>query len=287
MRAAQWMLVFLLVALHLQCLYTKYYLVETDGEAARVHKKNIRIPKHRVSSHKTSKTKTKTGKGQSRNKALLHPVKPEIKQNQNTDYLDLKVSNVELSNFIGSNDTLLIKDISLKLPNVSLSQLNPLNQNLISTTTTTTESTTTEDEYAYDDDDDTTTEEGSGSTSTFDFTTTTTTEFTTTSTTEDLYDIASTSEEGPIPITAGNQIANPCNQPSPSQNPYPANHQIQPNLEPGTQMYNNQRDYQNANLDQNYQNSNLGSGNQIHNNQPTNQNPGSVGKPILIIMFII
>ena len=33
MRAAPWMLVLLLVALHLQCLYTKYYLVETDGEA--------------------------------------------------------------------------------------------------------------------------------------------------------------------------------------------------------------------------------------------------------------
>ena len=175
------LLVLLLVALHLQCLYTKYYLVKTGGRPARVHRKNIRIPKHGVHSHKTSKTKTKTDKVQRRNKALLHPVKPEIKQNQNTDYLDLKVSNVELSNFIGSNDTLLIKDISLKLPNVSLSQLNPQNQNLISTTTTTTESTTTEDEYVYNDDDDTTTEEGSGSTSTFGFTTTSNTDFTTTS----------------------------------------------------------------------------------------------------------
>ena len=163
MMAAPWMLVLLLVALHLQCLYTKYYLVKTDGKAARVHRKNIRNPKHGVSSHKT---KTKTGKGQRRNKALIHPVAPGIKQNQNTDYLDLTLSNLALSS---GNNTLSIKDISLKLPDLSPSQPNPKNTNPIPTTTTTTESTTTVDEYVYDEDD-TTTEEGS--TSTFDFITT-------------------------------------------------------------------------------------------------------------------
>ena len=38
MTAGQRMLVLLLVALHLQCLYTKYYLVETNGKAASVHR---------------------------------------------------------------------------------------------------------------------------------------------------------------------------------------------------------------------------------------------------------
>ena len=125
MTAGQRMLVLLLVALHLQCLYTKYYLVNTDGRPATLHKKNIRIPKHRVSSHKTSKTKTKTDKGQRRNKALSHPVKRGNKQNQNNDYLDLTVANVELS-----NDTVSIKDISLKLPklpDISFLQPNPQN----------------------------------------------------------------------------------------------------------------------------------------------------------------
>ena len=54
-------LVLLLVALHLQCLYTKYYLVKTDGKAASVprnHKENI---KHKSSS-KTSKVKPGSAK---------------------------------------------------------------------------------------------------------------------------------------------------------------------------------------------------------------------------------
>ena len=66
-------LVFMLLSLHLQCLYTKYYLVETDGEAARVHKKHGGSPKHVVSLHKTSKIKTKTGNAKRRKKALSHP----------------------------------------------------------------------------------------------------------------------------------------------------------------------------------------------------------------------
>ena len=66
MRASPRMLVLLLVALHLQCLYTKYYLVKTDGKAASVHKKHIGSPKHVLS-------KTKTGKARRRKKAPLHP----------------------------------------------------------------------------------------------------------------------------------------------------------------------------------------------------------------------
>ena len=73
MRASLQLLVLLLVALNLQCLYAKYYLVETDGKASSVHRKNIGNPKHVVSSHKTSKIKTKTGKTRRRKKALSHP----------------------------------------------------------------------------------------------------------------------------------------------------------------------------------------------------------------------
>ena len=78
MTASPRLLFLLLVALHLQCLYAKYYLVKTDGKAASVQKKNIRINKHGVSSRKTSKPKTgsakrkdkKTGRIRHRNKAL-------------------------------------------------------------------------------------------------------------------------------------------------------------------------------------------------------------------------
>ena len=66
MMASPRLLVLLLVALHLQCLYTKYYLVETDGKAASVHKKHIGSPKHVLS-------KTKTGKARRRKKTPLHP----------------------------------------------------------------------------------------------------------------------------------------------------------------------------------------------------------------------
>ena len=58
MRASPRLLVLLLVALHLQCLYTKYYLVETDGKAASLPQKHARISKHGVSSRKTSQAKT-------------------------------------------------------------------------------------------------------------------------------------------------------------------------------------------------------------------------------------
>ena len=88
MGASQRMLVLLLVALHLQCLYTKYYLVKTDGKAARVHRKNIRNPKHVVSSSKTGSAKSvdkktgrvrrkrkETGRVRTRNKALSPPGK--------------------------------------------------------------------------------------------------------------------------------------------------------------------------------------------------------------------
>ena len=86
MRAAPRLLVLLLVALPLQCLYTKYYLVETNGRPASVHKKNIRIPKHDVSSRKPSKAKTgsakredkKTGRVRGRNKALSPPGKYQL-----------------------------------------------------------------------------------------------------------------------------------------------------------------------------------------------------------------
>ena len=86
MMASPRLLVLLLVALHLQCLYTKYYLVETDGKAASVHRNYIENTKHVVSSRKISKAKTgsakrkgkKTGRARSRNKALTKPGKYQI-----------------------------------------------------------------------------------------------------------------------------------------------------------------------------------------------------------------
>ena len=83
MTAAPRLLVLVLVALHLQCLYTKYYLVETDGEAVSVHRNHKENTKQVASSSKTSEAKTKTGstmrKNQvtgrirGRNKALSQP----------------------------------------------------------------------------------------------------------------------------------------------------------------------------------------------------------------------
>ena len=63
MNASPRMLVLLLVALHLQCLYAKYYLVKTDGKAASVHRNHKENIKHQSSS-KTSKVKP----GSARNK---------------------------------------------------------------------------------------------------------------------------------------------------------------------------------------------------------------------------
>ena len=60
MTASPRMLVLLLVALHLQPHYSKYYLVETDGKYASVHKKHMGSPEHIVSSYRTSKTRTRT-----------------------------------------------------------------------------------------------------------------------------------------------------------------------------------------------------------------------------------
>ena len=99
MSAAPSMLVLLLVALHLQSHHAKYYLVQTDGEAAGVSKKSFGNPKHVVSSSKTKASRVRRknkktgmvrrqdkktsnvrhrnkepGKVGRRNKALLHPV---------------------------------------------------------------------------------------------------------------------------------------------------------------------------------------------------------------------
>ena len=99
MSAAPSMLVLLLVALHLQSHHAKYYLVQTDGEAAGVSKKSLGNPKHVVSSSKTKASRVRRknkktgmvrrqdkktskvrhrnkepGKVGRRNKALLHPV---------------------------------------------------------------------------------------------------------------------------------------------------------------------------------------------------------------------
>ena len=73
MVASPRMLLLLLVTLHLQPHYSKYYLVETDGKAASVHKKLMGSPEHIVSAHRTSKTRTKTGKTLRRKKAHSHP----------------------------------------------------------------------------------------------------------------------------------------------------------------------------------------------------------------------
>ena len=88
MNAAPRMLVLLHVALHLQCLYTKYYLVETDGKAASMPRNHIENTKHIASSSKTynAKAKTgsakrkgkKTGRARGRNKALTNAGKAII-----------------------------------------------------------------------------------------------------------------------------------------------------------------------------------------------------------------
>ena len=88
MTASPRLLVLLLVALHLQCLYTKYYLVETDGKAASVRRNHIENTKHIASSSKTynAKAKTgsakrkgkKTGRARGRNKALTNAGKAII-----------------------------------------------------------------------------------------------------------------------------------------------------------------------------------------------------------------
>ena len=63
MRASLRLVVLLLVALHLKSYSTKYYLVETDGKAASVHRNHKENIKHQSSS-KTSKVKP----GSARNK---------------------------------------------------------------------------------------------------------------------------------------------------------------------------------------------------------------------------
>ena len=88
MTASSRMLVLLPVALHLQCLYTKYYLVETDGKAASMPRNHIENTKHIASSSKTynAKAKTgsakrkgkKTGRVRGRNKALSPPGKYQL-----------------------------------------------------------------------------------------------------------------------------------------------------------------------------------------------------------------
>ena len=90
MRASLRLVVLLLVALNLQCLYAKYYLVETDGKAASVHRNHKENTKH-LSSSKTSKAKTgsvkrkgkKTGRARDRNKALTKPGKYQFKHSHN------------------------------------------------------------------------------------------------------------------------------------------------------------------------------------------------------------
>ena len=88
MTASPWLLVLMLVGLHLQCLYTKYYLVETDGKAASVRRNRIENTKHIATSSKTynAKAKTgsakrkgkKTGRARGRNKALTNAGKAII-----------------------------------------------------------------------------------------------------------------------------------------------------------------------------------------------------------------
>ena len=90
MRASPRLLVLLLVALHLKSFSTKYYLVETDGKAASVHRNHKENTKH-LSSSKTSKAKTgsvkrkgkKTGRARDRNKALTKPGKYQFKHSHN------------------------------------------------------------------------------------------------------------------------------------------------------------------------------------------------------------
>ena len=69
MNATPRLLVLLLVALHLQCLYTQYYLVETEGKAASLHRNHKENTKHvAASSSKTTKAKTKTGSAKRKGK---------------------------------------------------------------------------------------------------------------------------------------------------------------------------------------------------------------------------
>ena len=90
MRASLRLVVLLLVALHLKSYSTKYYLVETDGKAASVHRNHKENTKH-LSSSKTSKAKTgsvkrkgkKTGRARDRNKALTKPGKYQFKHSHN------------------------------------------------------------------------------------------------------------------------------------------------------------------------------------------------------------
>ena len=83
MTASPRLLVLLLVALHLQCLYAKYYLVETEGEAVSEPKKNTENTKHVVASSKTSKAKIETGR-------VRHKIKKNgrvRRKNLGVDYL--------------------------------------------------------------------------------------------------------------------------------------------------------------------------------------------------------
>ena len=89
MRASLRLVVLLLVALHLKSFSTKYYLVETDGKAASVHRNHKENTKH-LSSSKTSKAKTgsvkrkgKKTRARDRNKALTKPGKYQFKHSHN------------------------------------------------------------------------------------------------------------------------------------------------------------------------------------------------------------
>ena len=75
MRASLQLLVLLLVALNLQCLYAKYYLVETDGKASSVHRKNIGNQKVKTETGNAKHKGKKTGGVRDRNKALKPPRK--------------------------------------------------------------------------------------------------------------------------------------------------------------------------------------------------------------------
>ena len=94
MRASLRLLVLLLVSLHLKSYSTKYYLVETDGKAASVHRNHKENTEH-LSSSKTSKAKTgsvkrkgkKTGRARDRNKALTKPGKYQFEHSHNLLFL--------------------------------------------------------------------------------------------------------------------------------------------------------------------------------------------------------
>ena len=85
MRASLRLVVLLLVALHLKSYSTKYYLVETDGKAASVHRNHKENTKH-LSSSKTSEAKTGSVKRKGKktgNKALTKPGKYQFKHSHN------------------------------------------------------------------------------------------------------------------------------------------------------------------------------------------------------------